>query len=87
MHQFPDTGWVEAIIGPMYCGKSEELIRRVRRAEIARQKIQVFKPQIDDRYNRSQVASHDGKIVEAIPVDHPEEILERLEKHRCSGYR
>ncbi|WP_236777935.1 thymidine kinase [Anoxybacter fermentans] len=62
----------------MYCGKSEELIRRVRRAKIAKQKIQVFKPIIDDRYHKTNVVSHNGDQVEAIPIDHPDEILKRL---------
>ncbi|WP_022798131.1 thymidine kinase [Thermus islandicus] len=62
-------GWIEVIAGPMFSGKSEELIRRVRRALIARQRVLVFKPQLDRRYHESQVVSHDGKRVEALPVE------------------
>src|SRR2546425_10952883 len=62
----------------MFSGKSEELIRRVRRAQIARQRVQVFKPALDDRYSVEQVASHDGSRLEAIPLRRSEEILERL---------
>src|SRR2546426_2361395 len=62
----------------MFSGKSEELIRRVRRAQIARQRVQVFKAALDDRYGVEQVASHDGSRLEAIPLRRSEEILERL---------
>ncbi len=72
-------GWVEVICGSMFSGKTEELIRRVRRAQIARQKVQVFKPNIDDRYGDVRVASHNGLHVEAIPVSRAEEILLHLE--------
>ncbi|MEJ2666311.1 MAG: thymidine kinase [Deinococcales bacterium] len=61
-------GWIELIVGPMFSGKSEELIRRVNRALIARQRVQVFKPAMDDRYIPAAVASHDGRSVEAVPV-------------------
>ncbi len=72
-------GRIEVICGSMFSGKSEELIRRVRRAQIARQRVQVFKPALDDRYSRQQVASHDGSRLEAIPVARSGEILARLE--------
>ncbi len=61
-------GWVEVIAGPMFSGKSEELIRRVTRALIAKQPVQVFKPVIDDRYDALAVASHMGRTLEAQPV-------------------
>lgn len=61
-------GWIELICGSMFSGKTEELIRRVRRSQIARQKVQVFKPQIDDRYSTGQVASHNGALYTAVPV-------------------
>lgn len=61
-------GWIEVICGSMFSGKTEELIRRVKRAQIARQKVQVFKPQIDTRYARAQVASHNGVLHAAVPV-------------------
>jgi thymidine kinase len=79
MYKITKSGWIEVITGPMYCGKSEELIRRLRRVKIAKQKIKVFKPVIDNRYNKSDVVSHSGDSIEAVPVDHPEEILEKLD--------
>lgn len=62
-------GRVETIVGPMFSGKSEELIRRVNRALIARQEVQVFKPAMDDRYDRDSVASHAGNRLQAQPVE------------------
>lgn len=73
------TGWIEVIAGPMFSGKSEELIRRVRRVMIAGQKVRVFKPQLDDRYHRRDVVSHDGQRVEAEPVADAAELLARVE--------
>jgi thymidine kinase len=71
----PRGGWIEIICGSMFSGKTEELIRRVRRAEIARQRVQVFKPKIDDRYGATQVASHDGLQYEADVIERAGEIL------------
>jgi thymidine kinase len=71
-------GRIEVICGSMFSGKSEELIRRVRRAQIARQRVAVFKPALDDRYDRRQVASHDGARMEAIAVRGSGEIAARL---------
>lgn len=71
-------GRIEVICGSMFSGKSEELIRRVRRAQIARQRVAVFKPALDDRYDRRQVASHDGARVEAVLVHESVDILERI---------
>lgn len=65
----PNGGWIEVICGSMFSGKTEELIRRLRRAQIARQKIQVFKPAIDTRYKKQAIASHNGLQENAIPVD------------------
>ncbi|HOD03459.1 MAG TPA: thymidine kinase, partial [Anaerolineaceae bacterium] len=62
------TGSIEVITGSMFCGKTDELIRRLRRATIARQKVQVFKPAIDARYAVEKVASHAGAQFDAIPV-------------------
>ncbi|MFL5734174.1 MAG: thymidine kinase [Chloroflexia bacterium] len=67
-------GWIEVICGSMFSGKTEELIRRVRRAQIARQKVQVFKPSIDVRYSQGQVASHNGALHSAVMVNDSEEI-------------
>ena len=72
-------GWIEVISGVMFAGKSEELIRRVRRSVIARKKVQVFKSHLDDRYGGVfTVTSHDGTIVEAEPVQASLEIAERI---------
>ena len=69
------AGWIEVICGVMFSGKSEELIRRVRRAIIAEKKVQVFKSHLDERYaGIYHVSSHDGRTVEAVPVDTPEQI-------------
>ncbi|MGC8904869.1 thymidine kinase [Thermus sp.] len=72
-------GWIEVIAGPMFSGKSEELIRRVKRALIARQRVVVFKPRLDDRYHQAHVVSHDGKKVEAIPVERAKEMEAHLD--------
>lgn len=72
-------GWVEVICGCMFSGKTEELIRRMTRAQIARQKLQVFKPALDNRYGREFVASHDANRIESIPVGGAGEILGLLE--------
>jgi len=61
-------GWIEVVCGSMFSGKSEDLIRRVRRAQYAKQKIVVFKPEIDDRYSEEEVVSHNGTTVIAYPV-------------------
>ena len=72
-------GWIEVISGSMFSGKTEELIRRVRRARIAQRKVQVFKPLLDNRFHAEQVASHNGLQWEAVPVGNAREIPERLE--------
>ncbi|WP_130805706.1 thymidine kinase [Senegalia massiliensis] len=74
-----DHGYIEAAIGPMYSGKSEELIRRLRRAKIAKQKVQVFKPAIDNRYSKVDVVSHNGDKIEGVCISNSEEILELLD--------
>ena len=71
-------GRVELICGSMFSGKTEELIRRLRRAVIAKQKVQVFKPLMDTRYHEGQVTSHNGMGFEAKPVDSAGDILEDL---------
>lgn len=73
-----DHGWIEVVAGPMYSGKTEELIRRIRRAEIAKQKVQVFKPEIDNRYSKQDVVSHAGDKIQSVPVKSSKEILEKL---------
>jgi thymidine kinase len=74
-----ERGRVELICGGMFAGKTEELIRRVRRAEIARQKVQVFKPAVDDRYTAEKVSSHNGVHLEAAVVTSAQEILNQVD--------
>ena len=72
------AGCIEVVCGPMFSGKTEELIRRVKRAQIAKQKIQIFKPGIDNRYSETKVVSHSSLKVEAVPVSSSLEILDRI---------
>ncbi len=72
-------GSIEVIVGSMFSGKTDELIRRLRRATIARQKVQVFKPIIDNRYAVEKVSSHDGNVFEAMPIDSARAILTHLQ--------
>src|SRR5881296_2628015 len=72
-------GWIEVICGSMFSGKTEELIRRVRRAQIAHQKAQVFKPVIDVRYSAGQVASHNGALHTAVPTGNSAEMEALIE--------
>jgi thymidine kinase len=74
MYHRYEGGWIELICGSMFSGKTEELIRRVRRAEIAKQKVQVFKPALDDRYGIERVRSHSGAHLEAQVVQRAEGI-------------
>ncbi len=74
------TGSVEVITGSMFCGKTDELIRRLRRATIARQKVQVFKPAIDNRYAERKVTSHAGSDFEALPIQKAGDVLTNLSK-------
>ncbi len=69
-------GWIELICGSMFSGKTEELIRRARRAQIARQKVQVFKPALDDRYGVEKLASHNGVSLDAVSVQDARQILD-----------
>lgn len=79
MHHEPrDIGWIEVICGSMFCGKTEELIRRLRRATIARQKVQVFKPVIDNRYDADRISSHTGMTLESRPILEIEQIDDHL---------
>lgn len=72
------TGWIEVIAGSMFSGKSEELIRRLNRARIARQRVQVFKPGIDERYSIEEIASHSGQKHVSVPVSTTEEMLSHI---------
>jgi len=73
-----DVGCIEVICGSMFSGKSEELIRRLRRAKIARQTVLAFKPVIDDRYDENEIVSHDDRRIDSIRVARAEEILEHV---------
>ncbi|HEY5889378.1 MAG TPA: thymidine kinase [Acidimicrobiia bacterium] len=79
MYRRSQEGWVEVICGPMFSGKSEELIRRVTRSEIARIPVQTFKPQLDDRYADTEVVSHSRLSVSAIPVEDSGQLLRAVE--------
>src|ERR1044072_357863 len=72
-------GWIEVIAGSMFSGKSEELIRRLRRAKIARQKVQVFKPRIDVRYAQDHIVSHSEMRHESGTIESASEILQQIE--------
>lgn len=74
------TGTLEIITGSMFCGKTEELIRRLRRATIAKKKVQVFKPAIDDRYAVETVTSHNGLKFNAVPIHQAADVQEHLDQ-------
>ena len=74
-----NTGWLEVICGPMFSGKSEELIRRMRRSSIARKRVQVFKPAIDTRYSTDEIVSHSDLRIPSQVVSSASEILDVLE--------
>lgn len=86
LEQFPEDGkrqgWIEVICGSMFSGKTEELIRRLRRAKFANQELLLFKPKIDQRYSEENVVSHNGISFEAIQIEHSKEILESWKKER-----
>ena len=69
------TGWIEVICGSMFSGKTEELIRRLKRVKIANLKVEIFKPSIDTRYDEVQVVSHDANAILSTPIDNPQTIL------------
>jgi thymidine kinase len=72
-------GWIEVVCGPMFSGKSEELIRRLRRSRIARKRVQVFKPTIDDRYSVDEIVSHGDQRMKSEVVSSAKEILGKLD--------
>jgi thymidine kinase len=71
----PSTGWIEVIVGSMYSGKTEELIRRLRRAQIARQRVEIFKPTLDDRYAPDHIVSHSELRIPSRSIRHAKDIL------------
>jgi thymidine kinase len=74
----PHHGWIEVVTGSMFSGKSEELIRRLRRAQIAKQKVQIFKPLIDDRYSDDHIVSHSEMRIPSENVKSSDELLARV---------
>lgn len=74
-----NMGWIEVVVGPMFSGKSEELIRRLRRAEFARQRVQIFKPVIDQRYAANGIVSHSGLEIASDLVKEAVDILDKVE--------
>lgn len=79
MYRPINHGYIEVVVGPMYSGKSEELIRRLKRAKIARQNIIVFKPHIDDRYSKNDVVSHSGDSINAIAIEKASDIYDLID--------
>ena len=75
----PGSGWIEVVTGSMFSGKSEELIRRIRRAQIARQRVQIFKPKVDDRYASDAIVSHSEMKMPSQVVAGSQEILQKLD--------
>ena len=78
VRQKPEHGWIEVITGSMFSGKSEELIRRIRRAQIARQKVQVFKPSIDNRYGQDDIVSHSDMRIPSTSVSTSDQIVAQV---------
>ncbi|MBN1252483.1 MAG: thymidine kinase [Bacteroidales bacterium] len=78
-------GWIELISGSMFSGKTEELIRRLRRAEIAGQKIAIFKPEIDKRYSEKNIVSHDSKTIPSMPLSDAKNILNHVKDIEVVG--
>ena len=68
-------GWIEVVCGSMFSGKTEELIRRLKRAKFAHQRVEIFKPRIDVRYSEEEVVSHDANAIRSTPVESPQNIL------------
>jgi thymidine kinase len=81
----PTTGWIEVIVGSMYSGKTEELIRRLRRAQIARQRVEIFKPEIDVRYARDHIVSHSELRIPSRAVKTAEDILRYASEAQVIG--
>ena len=73
------SGWIEVVCGSMFSGKTEELIRRLKRAKYANQRVEIFKPKIDTRYDEVQVVSHDANAILATPIENSSKLLENTE--------
>lgn len=86
LHAMPkETGWIEVITGCMFSGKTEELIRRLRRAKIAKQKVVIFKPNIDTRYSNNSIVSHSEQSLPSILIKDAKEIIELVEDAQVIG--
>jgi thymidine kinase len=86
LHDSPrNTGWIEVIVGCMFSGKTEELIRRIRRAQIARQKVAIFKPKIDTRYSNDHIVSHSEAKLLSTVVESSDEILAKAQDAQVVG--
>lgn len=79
------TGWIEVICGSMFSGKTEELIRRLKRVKIANQPVQIFKPKLDTRYHSEDIVSHDDNAINSLPIAHSTEILELAKGYKVVG--
>ena len=85
-HQLPkDTGWIEVITGCMFSGKTEELIRRLRRAQIAKQNVKIFKPRIDARYSENSIVSHNEQSLPSMLIDDIVEVLNHSDDAQVIG--
>jgi len=85
-HSTPrNTGWIEVVAGCMFSGKTEELIRRLRRAKIAKLSVKIFKPKIDIRYSKEKIVSHSEQSLPSILIDSPHEILEQSQDAQVIG--
>jgi thymidine kinase len=85
-HSTPvNTGWIEVIAGCMFSGKTEELIRRLRRAKIAKLNVTIFKPKIDTRYSSEEIVSHSEQSLPSIMVENAEDILEQANNAQVVG--
>ena len=82
VNQQENLGWIEVITGSMFSGKTEELIRRLRRAQIARQHVEIFKPAVDNRYHEKHVVSHDANEIPSVVVNNAREILDYVDLNR-----
>lgn len=78
-------GWIEVIAGSMFSGKTEELLRRIKRAQIANLRVGMFKPKMDTRYSKNDVVSHDNNFTHSITLEHPSEIMQFKDKCQVIG--
>ena len=80
-----NSGWIEVVCGSMFSGKTEELIRRIRRAQIANQRVMIFKPVIDNRYSETEIVSHDRNSIISTPVENALVILDKVDNAEVVG--